>query len=314
MTYSIIARDAATGQFGVAVQTCNLAVGTWVPWAAAGVGAVATQATAERSYGTSGLDLMRGGYSAASALQALLAADAERELRQVSMIDSKGNIATHTGSCCIPEAGSFVGDTFCTQANMMANDTVWHAMADGYQAAEGTLAGRLLAALDAAQAAGGDLRGKQTAALLVVGERPSAIPLVDLRVDHSPQPLVELRGLLRLHKAYTLEYKIVDLAAAGTLDHIYDLIAQVGELAPDEPYLQCLRALHLERDLGLREEALAVLLPLITEWPQWRTYLEREMLSSQAAGCPALDDRFLRDLDKLLENNRAEVAVGEEDR
>lgn len=275
MTYSIIARDPKTGQLGAAVQTCNLAVGTWVPWASGGVGVVATQADADRRYGTSGLDLMRGGYTADQALRALLAADAKREFRQVSMIDSAGNIATHTGKCCIPEAGSFVGETFCTQANMMARDTVWQAMADSYQTAVGSLADKLLAALDAAQAEGGDLRGKQTAALIVVEGHPSPVPLIDLRVDHDPDPLTQLRRLLRLHQAYTLEYEVADRVSDGDTA-IYDLLAQIGRLAPDEPYLQCLRALHLERDLGLREEAISILYPLIKTHPQWRTYLERE--------------------------------------
>lgn len=314
MTYSIIARDPETGQMGAAVQTCNLAVGTWVPWAAGGVGVVATQATAERRYGTSGLDLMRGGYSATEALRALLAADDDRELRQVSMIDSSGDIATHTGICCIPEAGSNLGETFCTQANMMARHTVWNAMAAAYQQAEGTLAERLLAALDAAQVEGGDLRGKQTAALLVVEERTSTWPLVDLRVDHSPQPLSELRRLLRLHQAYALEYKIVDYVAAGTLDPVQELVAQMGELAPDEPYLHCLRALHLERDLGLRDEALAILQPLVEQQPQWRVYLQRELRSGMAAGCPELDPQFLGALDNLLETTAGLVPMGEEER
>ncbi|MFN2104655.1 MAG: DUF1028 domain-containing protein [Candidatus Promineifilaceae bacterium] len=314
MTYSIIARDPQTGQMGAAVQTCNLAVGTWVPWAAGGVGVVATQATAERRYGISGLDLMGTGYSAQETLQALLAADADRDLRQVSMIDSRGGTATHTGRCCIPQAGSFVGESFCTQANMMARETVWGAMASAYTAAQGTLAERLLAALDAAQAEGGDLRGQQTAALLVVGERPSPVPLVDLRVDHSPQPVTELHRLLRLHQAYELEYEIIDLIKAGNTSAIYDLIGQIGEAAPDEPYLQCLRALHLERDLGRRDEALNILRPLIAEQPQWRTYLERELLAAQRTGCAGLDQQFLRELDELLEKAAEHPSMGERNR
>ena len=167
MTYSIVAQDPDTGQLGVAVQTFNLAVGTWVPWAEAGVGAVATQALAERSYGTLGLDLIRGGKTAGHALRALLAVDSKRDFRQVSIIDYQGHIATYTGNRCFPEAGSHVGETFCTQANMMAHDTVWDAMAGAYQSPDGDFGDRLLAALDAAQAEGGDMRGKQTAALLI---------------------------------------------------------------------------------------------------------------------------------------------------
>jgi uncharacterized Ntn-hydrolase superfamily protein len=257
---------------------------------------------------------MRAGFSANEALQGLLAADANSEVRQVSMIDSAGSVATHTGKCCIPQAGSFVGDSFCTQANMMARDTVWGAMAAAYMAAQGSLAERLLAALDAAQAEGGDLRGKQTAALLVVGNEPSTIPLVDLRVDHSPKPVAELHRLLRLHQAYDLEYQIVDLIAAGEKDAAYDLIARVGEAAPDEPYLHCLRALHLERDLGRRDEALSILQPLIADQAQWRTYLERELLASEGAGCAGLDPQFLSDLDMAVEEAANDLTTEEENR
>lgn len=303
MTYSIIARDPQTGQLGAAVQTFNLAVGTWVPWASGGTGAVATQAMAERRYGTLGLDLMRGGYGAPQALQALLAADSKREFRQVSMIDNDGNIATHTGKCCLPEAGSFVGETFCTQANMMLRNTVWQAMAKAYEQSEGPLAERLLAALDAAQAEGGDLRGRQTAALLIVDSRPSPIPLVDLRVDHDPEPLLQLRRLWRLHQAYSLEYEIVEHVDGGNTEPVRDLIAQVDELAPDEPYLQCLCALHLDRVLGQRQEALAKLRPLVERGPQWRIYLERELSAAQAAGCLDFDPQLLHDLDFLQAND-----------
>lgn len=298
MTYSIIARDPQTGQMGAAVQTFNLAVGTWVPWAAGGVGVVATQADAERRYGTSGLDLMRAGYSAGQALAALLAADSQREFRQVSMIDQYGGVATYTGGCCLPEAGSYQGAAFCAQANMMARDTVWGAMAAAYQETNGLLAERLLAALDAAQAEGGDLRGQQTAALLVVGPQPSPIPLVDLRVDHDPDPLGQLRRLYRLHRAYELQYQIVDLVKEGHLEPVSGLLARIAELAPDEPYLHCLRALHFERDLGAREEALNILAPLIAAQPQWRTYLERELAAARNASCADLDPQLFAALDQ----------------
>jgi uncharacterized Ntn-hydrolase superfamily protein len=298
MTYSIIARDPRTGHMGAAVQTFNLAVGTWVPWARAAVGVVATQASADRRYGTSGLDLMAGGYTAEGALQALLAADPQRETRQVSMIDSAGRIATHTGACCIPEAGSCSGDTYCAQANMMANDTVWPEMAAAFESAEGPLANRLLAALDAAQAAGGDLRGRQTAALLVVDSRPSAVPLVDLRVDHDPDPLGQLRRMLRLHEAYMLEYEVADNVQKGELAPVPQQLDRLGELAPDESYLQCLRALHFERALGMREAALNILQPLIAAEPQWRIYLERELAASEAAGCADFDPGLLLEMDQ----------------
>ncbi len=298
MTYSIVARDPSTGQMGVAVQTCNLAVGTWVPWAEGGVGAVATQAFAERTYGTLGLDLMRGGKDAAGALTALLAADGRSEERQVSMLDANGGIATHTGRCCLPAAGSHRGETFCTQANMVAREAVWEDMAAAYQAADGDLPDRLMAALDAGQAAGGDIRGRQTAALLVVDGRRNAIPLVDLRVDHDPDPVGELHRLLRLHRAYELEYEVVDCVQAGNTAPVDALLSRIGDLAPDEPYLRCLRALHLERDLDRRAEALDILAPLVAEDPAWREYLAREAGADQSPPCPGLDPSFLAALDE----------------
>jgi uncharacterized Ntn-hydrolase superfamily protein len=186
---------------------------------------------------------------------------------------------------------------------MMEQDTVWQAMAVAYEAANGDLADRLLSALEAAEAEGGDLRGKQTAALLVVGNHRSSIPLIDLRVDHDPDPLIELRRLLRLHRAYALEYRIVDHVSNDNLDPIYELLSQIGQLAPDEPYLQCLRALHLERDLGMRQEALAILHPLVERHPQYHTYLERELLAGQGDDCPDLSPDLLHDLDKLSSNS-----------
>ncbi|HEX6302587.1 MAG TPA: DUF1028 domain-containing protein, partial [Anaerolineales bacterium] len=286
-------------QFGAAVQTCNLAVGTWVPWAAGGIGVVATQALAERSYGTRGLELMRAGKSAPETLKALLSLDPKPEMRQVSMIDAAGNIATHTGRCCIAEAGVYIGDAFCTQSNMAASDRVWTAMAEAYQEAKGDFATRLLNALDAAEAAGGDLRGKQTAALLIVDSQPSDIPLIDLRVDHDVDPLGQLRRLLRLHQAYMLEIEINAYADGGDTEPVYELIQKIGQLAPDEPYLKCLRALHLVRVLGRREEALSLLRPLVEEAPVWLEYLKRELRSGQETACPGFDPQLLAELDPV---------------
>jgi uncharacterized Ntn-hydrolase superfamily protein len=205
-TYSIVARDPATGQLGVAVQSHNFAVGTVVPWAEAGVGAVATQSIPDLSYGKLGLDLMRAGKSAPDAIRSLLAGDDGRDLRQVAMIDARGRVASHTGSRNIPEAGHEVGANFAVQANLMVNDKVWPAMARAFETATGPLAERMLAALDAAQAAGGDIRGKQSAAIVVVAGTPTGNSwvdrVVDLRVDDSTEPLKEMRRLLVLRRAY----------------------------------------------------------------------------------------------------------------
>lgn len=205
-TFSIVARDPATGQLGVAVQSHYVAVGTVVPWAEAGVGAVATQSIPDPAYGKLGLDLMRAGKSATDALRSLLAGDDGREVRQVGMIDVRGRAAAHTGSRNIPEAGHEVGANFAVQANLMVNDKVWPAMARAFETATGNLAERMLAALDAAQAAGGDIRGKQSAAIVVVSGTPTGNSwvdrVIDLRVDDSAEPLKELRRLLVLRRAY----------------------------------------------------------------------------------------------------------------
>lgn len=206
MTYSIVARDPDTGELGVGVQTGTFGVGTGVPWAEAGVGAVATQSITDHSYGPFGLELMKAGRSAEEALAGLVAADAKREFRQVGMVDAGGRAAAHTGPRCIRDCGQLVGDGFTVQANMMSRDTVWGAMAAAYRAAEGSLARRLLAALDAAEAEGGDFRGPQSAALLVVKGEPTGFAwkgrVSNLRVDDHQDPLGELRRLLELEEDY----------------------------------------------------------------------------------------------------------------
>lgn len=194
MTYSIVARDADTGELGVAVQTHQPSVGALCPFAESGVGAVATQATVDPRYGPRGLDAMRGGESASDALARLTAADRHADIRQVAFIDVHGEVAAHTGDRCIAHAGHVTGDGFSCQANMMRDPGVPEAMAEAFVASTGALAHRLLVALDAAQAAGGDIRGMQSAALIVVDGRNR----LDRRVDDSPMPLAELRRLVEL--------------------------------------------------------------------------------------------------------------------
>jgi uncharacterized Ntn-hydrolase superfamily protein len=205
-TFSIVARDPDTGELGVAVQSHWFSVGPIVAWAEAGVGAVATQSFVDPSYGKNGLELMRGGKSAPDTLKELLAKDEGREVRQVAMIDAQGRVEAWTGKNDIQAAGHIVGKNFSVQANLMLNDKVWPAMARAFESAKGDLADRMLAALDAAQAAGGDIRGKQSAALLVVTGKPTGMAwkdrTFDLRVDDSAEPLVELRRLVKLQRAY----------------------------------------------------------------------------------------------------------------
>ena len=205
-TYSIVARDTVTGEMGVAVQSNWFSVGSLVPWAEAGVGAVATQSFVDPSYGPLGLELMRAGKTAREALAALLAADTAPDVRQVAMIDARGTIAAHTGARCIQAAGHRTGRNYSVQANLMLKETVWPAMAEAFERARGDLADHLLAALDAAQAAGGDIRGKQAAAILIVPARSTGRPwadrTMDLRVEDHPEPLAELRRLMQLQRAY----------------------------------------------------------------------------------------------------------------
>src|ERR1043165_2379930 len=186
-TFSIVARDPDTGELGVAVQSHWFSVGSIVPWAEAGVGAVATQSFVDPSYGKLGLDLMRAGKSAPDALKALLAGDEARDVRQVAMIDAQGRVVAHTGAKDIPAAGHIVGKDYSVQANLMLNDKVWPAMSRAFENTKGDLAERMLAALDAAQAAGGDIRGRQSAAIVVVTGKPTGRPwadrIFDLRVD-----------------------------------------------------------------------------------------------------------------------------------
>jgi uncharacterized Ntn-hydrolase superfamily protein len=204
-TYSIVARDSATGQLGVAVQSHWFSVGPLVPWAEAGIGAVATQSFVEPSYGPLGLALMRAGKSAEEALRALVSGDAHPEVRQVAFVDAKGEVAVHTGAKAIEAAGHRKGRNYSVQANLMLKPTVPDAMARAFERAKGDLTERLLAALDAAQAEGGDIRGSQSAALLVVGGKIGpewAGRLFDLRVEDHPEPLKELRRLVRVARAY----------------------------------------------------------------------------------------------------------------
>jgi uncharacterized Ntn-hydrolase superfamily protein len=221
-TFSIVARDPQTGEMGVAVQSHWFSVGQVVPWAEAGVGAVATQSFVDPSYGKLGLDLLRAGKSAPDTLRALLNGDAACDVRQVGMIDAQGNVATFTGSHDIIAAGGIAGNAtsnvdlscgrisigrdFAVQANLMSNDKVWPAMAKAYAEAKGDLADRMLAALDAAQSVGGDIRGKQSAALIVVAAKSTGRPwqdrVFDLRVDDAPLPLDELHRLVALQRAY----------------------------------------------------------------------------------------------------------------
>ena len=235
MTFSIVARDPATRQLGVAVATCALAVGRAAPWARAGVGAVATQALSQRGYGPRLLDRLAAGDAAADALDQLLAEDADADQRQVGVVGTAGAPAAWTGVGCLSACGHRTGDDMAVQGNMLASRSVVPSVAEGYAEASGDatgdLAARLVAALRAGDAAGGDLRGRQSAAVIVVsGTRDDAAPwegvLVDLRVDDAADPVGELQRLLRLQRAYeTGDYELLAREAPEGVRELHGALA-----------------------------------------------------------------------------------------
>lgn len=240
MTYSIVARDPDTGELGVATQSHWFSVGSVVPWARAGIGAVATQANAAIAYGPRGLGLLESGLTAPEALRRLVAEDRLSASRQVAIVDARGRVAAHTGAECVPFAGDVQAPGVTCQANMMASEAVWPAMLGAYRAGQGApLADRMLAALEAAEAEGGDLRGRQSAALIVVpaaGEPWDTV--VSLRVEDHPDPLDELRRLLQLDRAYRLAGEADERMAAGRHDDGARLYLEAAELAPESDELR----------------------------------------------------------------------------
>lgn len=278
MTYSIVARDAKTGELGVAVQSHWFSVGSVVSWAEAGVGAVATQAFAQPSYGPLGLTLMKAGLDPEAALAGLVHADPERDRRQVALIDSQGRVAAHTGSRCIEAAGHVAAGGVSVQANMMRNERVWPAMLDAYQSSTGDFADRLLAALDAGEAAGGDMRGKQSAAVLVVSATTSNQPwrdrLVDLRVDDSSDPLGELRRLLTVRRGYHHMESAEEREIAGDIDGALAEYQVAQRLLGGNDEANFWVAVMMIND-GRLDEARQALAPVVAREPGWADLLRR---------------------------------------
>ena len=206
MTYSIVARDATTGELAVAVQSHYFSVGSVCPWARSGIGAVATQSMVDPAYGPLALELLAAGKTPEDTLRGLTAGDPGQDSRQVAVVDASGRVAAHTGDRCIPDAGHRVGDGYSVQANMMRHSTVWDAMAEAFEGSDGDLVERILVAFEAAEAEGGDIRGSQSAALLVVGGERASVPgldrVWDIRVEDHPEPVAELRRLVEMKRAY----------------------------------------------------------------------------------------------------------------
>jgi uncharacterized Ntn-hydrolase superfamily protein len=270
VTYSIVARDVASGELGVAVQSRAFGVGL-CGWALPGVGVVATRSFTERGYGPRGLDLLAAGESPADALAQLVEADEQRDFRQVAFLAADGHTAAHTGAACIPDCGHIARDGVSAQGNMLASPAVWHAAADTFEATEGALAERLLAALDAAQEAGGDFRGRESATLLVVSgdrERESWERVFDLRVESHAEPLRELRRLQRLAATYR---RRGDFDEHTSLEEEVELAREAG-LPPDQVALTGALVAVKRDDVGA---AAAHLKPLADEDGRWRETFER---------------------------------------
>lgn len=297
-TYSIVARDPQSGQMGVAVQSHWFSVGPIVPWAEAGVGAVATQSFVDPAYGLLGLEMMRLGKSAPEALGGLLASDAHGEVRQVAMVDASGGVAAHTGANCIAQAGCVVDtdDQFSCQANLMERDTVWTAMAEAYRTTAGDLAERMLAALEAAEAEGGDIRGRQSAAILVVAPDSTVKPwvdrLFDLRVEDHPEPLKELRRLVGIQRAYQ-HMNAGDVAMEhGDFEMANREYSLAEQLQPQIVEISFWRATTLVAS-GKVDESLPIFKRVFAQESRWAELVPRLVDAGLLTDDPAVIERIL---------------------
>jgi uncharacterized Ntn-hydrolase superfamily protein len=279
-TYSIVARDPVTGDMGVAVQSHWFSVGSIVTWGEAGVGVVATQSFVDPGYGPRALALLRSGVSAPDALKQLVAADAQRDGRQVAILDAQGRVDAYTGKSAIAAAGHVVGTGVAAQANMMARPAVWPAMLQAYQSGTGDLADRLIAALEAAERAGGDLRGRQSAALLVVKAKGTGRPWAgadrsfDLRVEDHSSPVVELKRLVRFQRAYTHANRGDELMTEKKVDEALGEYRAASQLAPEVLELPFWHAVTLA-SIGREAEATPIFAAVFAREPQWADLLTR---------------------------------------
>jgi uncharacterized Ntn-hydrolase superfamily protein len=278
-TYSIVAIDENTGEMGVAVQSHWFSVGTIVAWGEAGVGVIATQSFVNPALGADGLKLMKLGFSAEEALNSLVSKDKGESVRQVAFLDKKGNASAHTGSDCIAAAGHYVGNGFSVQANMMEKESVWPAMADAFENSKGeALEERLMRALEAAEKEGGDIRGRQSIAILIVKAESTGQPWldrkVDLRLDDHPEPLKEMRRLLKVHKAYG-HMNAGDLAVEhGDFKQAMEEYKSAEELFPDNLEMKYWHAVTLS-NIGKVDEALPLFKDVFEKNDNWRKLTTR---------------------------------------
>lgn len=280
-TYSIVARDPDTGELGVAVQTHQMCVGAIVPWLEPGMGALATQASANISFGPIGLAMLREGIDAPHVVEALVASDPGADRRQLAVVDAEGRAAAWTGENCIAYARHHVGAGYSVQANMMERDTVVPAMAEAYEAAQGDLAARMLAALHAAQGEGGDIRGMQSAALAIVSGDPQALgfrrSVYDLRVDEAEAPLDELDRLVRLRRAQRINFQASPLLTEQR-ERALELWAAARALAPELEEMAFWQALRLADELDDVAAGAAILnemLQRVDRRAQWIDLIRR---------------------------------------
>jgi uncharacterized Ntn-hydrolase superfamily protein len=267
-----------------------------VSWAEAGVGVLANQSVPGPGYGPRGLELMRAGVSAPQALQRLLADDEQREVRQLALVDRYGRVAAHTGARCIRQAGHLVADGVSAQANIMEGSTVPAAMLDAYRSAEGDLADRLVAALQAAEAEGGDLRGRQSAALRVVASRANGQAatesVFDLRVEDDPDPVSELARLVGVRRAYRRVDAGDELAASGNFEAAFAEYTAAHESQPQNAELAFWRGVALA-SRGREEEARRLLHAAYRDHEGWRELLRRLPAAGLFPEDPALLDRLV---------------------
>jgi len=283
-TYSIVARDPNNGDMGVAVQSHWFSVGTVVTWGEAGVGVVATQAFANVSFGPRALHLLQQGMGAKQAVDVLISSDEAREMRQLAIVDAHGEVATHTGKKCIPAAGHIIRVDHSVQANLMINDKVWPAMDRAFGSSEGSLAERMMRALEAGDAAGGDIRGRQSAALLVVRGMPTGNPwedrLVDLRVDDNKEPLIELRRLLDVHRAYEKMNQGDTALETGNMTLARELYSSAECLFPENEEMRFWHAVTLASN-GFLEESLPLFKDVFRRNENWRLLARRLVPNGQ---------------------------------
>jgi uncharacterized Ntn-hydrolase superfamily protein len=279
-TYSIVARDEKTGDMAVGVQSHWFGVGTSVSWAEAGVGAIATQSLVQESFGIRGLALLKAGKTAQEALDILLSDDPNSEMRQVGIVDSKGNVANFTGKKCMAFAGEVRGRNYSVQSNMMETDQVPAAMSQAFEANPNLpLAERVLAAMKAAQKAGGDIRGQQSAAILVVRGQATGKPwddnhLVDLRVDDHPKAMAEMERLLRTFRAYEQMDNGYAALENNDRDSAMRMFEAAMKLSPDNLEIRYWAAIEAANG-GDVKRAASLLDGIYAKEPVWRELTKR---------------------------------------